>query len=71
MKRFRLKSIVCSFLLTGVALCVSSCKQEHPKDEAMRANRTADSFPAADEDYFHNMDSAIALTTDEIKGRNM
>jgi hypothetical protein len=37
----------------------------------MRANRTAQSFPAADEDYFHDMDDAIALTTDEVKGRNM
>ena len=27
-------------------------------DEAMRAKRTAPSFPAADEDYFHDMDGA-------------
>ncbi len=37
----------------------------------MRADRTAQSFPAADDDYFHEMDGAIALTTDEVKGRNM
>ena len=29
------------------------------------------SFPAADEDYFHEMDGAIPLSADEIKGRNM
>ena len=71
MRRFRFSSFLCPFLLIGLVFCISSCKQEHPKDEAMRANRTAESFPAADEDYFHDMDGAIALTGDEIKGRNM
>ena len=28
-------------------------------------------MPAADEDYFRDMDGGIALTTEEIKGRNM
>ena len=32
---------------------------------------TAASFPQADEDYFHDMDGGVALTPDEIKGRNM
>src|SRR5256885_16486984 len=40
-------------------------------DEARQANRAASSFPAADEDYFHDMDGAIPLSADEIKGRNM
>jgi hypothetical protein len=39
-------------------------------DEARRANRTASSFRAADEDYFHDMDSGIALSPAEIRGRN-
>ena len=39
-------------------------------DEAKLANRPASSFPAADEDYFHDMDGGIQLTADEIKGRN-
>jgi hypothetical protein len=39
-------------------------------DEAHLAGRSADSFPAADEDYFHDMDSGVALTPEEIKGRN-
>src|SRR5689334_9347714 len=41
------------------------------KDEARLAGRAASSFPAADEDYFHDMDGALPLTPDEIKGRNM
>ena len=32
--------------------------------------RTAATFPAADEDYFHDMDGGIALTPGEIRGRN-
>ncbi|MEO8049027.1 MAG: hypothetical protein ABI833_01310 [Acidobacteriota bacterium] len=39
-------------------------------DEARRANRDVASLPAADEDYFHEMDGAIPLTRDEIMGRN-
>jgi hypothetical protein len=40
-------------------------------DEARRAGRTVDSFPAADEDYFRDMDGGIALSPEEVKGRNM
>ncbi len=41
------------------------------QDEARRAGRPASSFTHAGEDYFHDMDNAIALTPDEVKGRNM
>ena len=40
-------------------------------DEARQAGRAAQTFPAADEDYFKGMDGGIALTADEVKGRNM
>ncbi len=40
------------------------------RDEAMRAGREASSFPAAAEDYFHDMDGGIALSEQEIQGRN-
>ncbi len=40
-------------------------------DEARQAGRSAQSLPPADEDYFHAMDGGIALTPDEVKGRNM
>ena len=40
-------------------------------DEAQQAGRDAASFPAADEDYFQAMDNGVALTPDEVKGRNM
>jgi len=45
-------------------------RDNHPLDEAMQAGRDAASFPAADEDYFHDMDGGGTLTADEIKGRN-
>lgn len=40
-------------------------------DEARQAKRSAQSFPAADEDYFRAMDGGIPLNPDEVKGRNM
>ena len=40
-------------------------------DEAMRANRSSDSFKAADEDYFKDMDGGQRFTPEEVKGRNM
>ena len=40
-------------------------------DEARQAGRSAQSLPAADEDYFHAMDGGIPFTADEVKGRNM
>jgi hypothetical protein len=46
----------------------------HVKDEAQLAGLTADDFKAADEDYLHDMDRGpngpVALSPDEIKGRN-
>ena len=53
---------------------VMGCKRApepgHVLDEARAVNRTVASLPAADEDYFHDMDGAVALTPDEVKGRN-
>src|SRR5271169_2055784 len=40
-------------------------------DEARQAGRAGQSFPAADEDYFRAMDGGIALSPEEVKGRNM
>jgi len=40
-------------------------------DEAQSVGRDVASFPSADEDYFHDMDGGIALSPDEVKGRNM
>jgi hypothetical protein len=39
-------------------------------DEARRAGRDAASFPAADEDYYRDMDSGVKLTPDQVVGRN-
>ncbi len=55
-------------LVTG---CKHTPKPGEVRDEARRAGRSASSFPAADEDYFHDMDGGLALTSDEVKGRNM
>jgi hypothetical protein len=39
-------------------------------DEARLAGRDAASFPAADEDYYHDMDGALNLTPSQVVGRN-
>jgi hypothetical protein len=40
-------------------------------DEAQLAGREASSIGPADEDYCHDMDGGLALSPEEIKGRNM
>lgn len=72
--RTRIGVFTLLMLCTGIAL--SACGAGQPKpgtvlDEAMRAKRTAASFPAADEDYFHDMDGALPLTKEQVEGRNM
>ena len=42
-----------------LSLSLAGCNKPeagHVEDEARRAGRPASSFPAADEDYFHDMD---------------
>jgi len=61
-------ALACLIVLTG---CHPATPQPgHVLDEALQAGRQATSFPAADEDFFHDMDGGIKLTPDEIKGRN-
>ena len=64
-----------SLMLTAVVSTIA-CGGGKPRagtvlDEAMLAKRTVESFPAADEDYFHDMDGGAALTKEQIQGRNM
>jgi hypothetical protein len=63
--------------LLVTALFSANCGKQDSKvepggvlDEAMKAERKAESFPAADEDYFKDMDGGVALTANEVKGRN-
>jgi hypothetical protein len=48
-----------------------SAADRSPVDEAQRAGRSETSFPQASEDFFHDMDNAVQLTPDEVRGRNM
>ena len=60
-------ALLCVLLLAGFD---SGPRPGQVLDEARAAGRDAASFPAAGEDYFHDMDGGVALTPDEIKGRN-
>jgi hypothetical protein len=72
----RLGGFGIAMLLWLCALLPAGCgKAEAPapgtvRDEALRAGRTAESFKAADEDYFRDMDGGIALSPAEVRGRN-
>jgi hypothetical protein len=76
MKTWVTRSLVIVLLLLAVIAGISvltwwrNPRIGHVPDEAKRAGREASSFQAADEDYFHDMDGGIALSADEIKGRN-
>jgi hypothetical protein len=61
---------ILSYMLL-LAICDSPPASGQVLDEAQRAGREAATFPQADEDYFHDMDNGVALTPEEIKGRNM
>ena len=55
----------------GLALASAlSCAGRAPLDEAKRAGKTPADFPQDAYDYFAGMDGGVALTPDEIKGRN-
>jgi hypothetical protein len=74
--RARAYATICAALIVAGLLASAGCGAPQPKpgtvlDEAMRAKRTAQSFPAADEDYFHDMDGGLPLTKEQIEGRNM
>src|SRR6185295_15173436 len=66
--------VVAAVVAVGViGFVVSRGRQPKPGtvlDEARSVGRTPESMPAADEDYFHDMDGAVALTPEEVKGRN-
>jgi len=58
-------------LCTGAFASFGCKKQSGPiQDEATQAHVTPESFTHADEDYFHDMDNGVALSADEVKGRN-
>lgn len=58
------------FCLLSLASCTKPGQSGHVLDEARQAGRDAASFHAADENYFHDMDGAIPLSPEQVKGRN-
>jgi cytochrome c5 len=64
-----------AFALIGIGLILTGCGKRPPApgtvlDEAMQVGRAAQSFPAADENYFRDMDGGRELAANEVKGRN-
>ena len=77
-KRERGRSKLLLVLLILIVLAVaaysihwySTPRPGHVLDEALLVGRDASSFPAADVDYFHDMDGGIQLEPPEIQGRD-
>ena len=67
----RLTATWVALVCLGLAACHPEPKSGGVQDEARAAGRTAASFPHAGDDYFHDMDGGLALSPEEIKGRNM
>ncbi len=74
--RLRLTIIVVVLaVVAGGVVLVKWIRSDGPQsgevpDEARVAGRAATSFPAADEDFFHDMDGGLPLTPEQVKGRN-
>jgi hypothetical protein len=64
-------ALACAAVLAALAGPVRAQTAGHVLDEAKTAGRSGDSFPHADEDYFHDMDGGLALSPAAIRGRNM
>lgn len=69
-------TIIRRAMILFALLALSACSKSAPGpgevlDEARQAGRDAASFKHAEEDYFHDMDRGLALSEDEVKGRNM
>jgi hypothetical protein len=63
-----------AILIAICCLALQNCARKTStviRDEPLIAGRDAGSFTPADEDYFKDMDGGIALTPEEVKGRNM
>ena len=61
--------------LSLIAALVSCTSQEKGisglvLDEAKKVGRGVETFPAAEEDYFKDMDGGVSLSTAEVQGRN-
>ena len=63
-----LGGIILVVAAAAAVLALSGPKSGHVFDEAKQVGRTAASFPAADEDYFKDMDGGVALTPTRSKG---
>jgi hypothetical protein len=71
-----IQTIIRRALILFALVALSACGKGAPGpgevlDEARQAGRDAASFKHAEENYFRDMDRGIALSEDEIKGRNM
>src|SRR5207249_7406002 len=67
-----ISALMLAVVAAGLGACgLNAARSGQVLDEAMLAHRTEQSMPAADEDYFHDMDGGVPFSPAEIRGRNM
>ena len=69
-RRLNLSALSILVILAASGCGKGSREPGSVKDEALTVGRTAESLPAADEDYFKDMDGGVELTANEVRGRN-
>ena len=68
-KMFINRLLITAFFAVAVA-CSLFNRSGNVKDEALEHGYDESKLKAADEDYFHDMDGGLQLTTSEVRGRN-
>ena len=61
-------ALLATLLLQG---CSDDATPGHVLDEAAAAGRAASTFKQSEDPYFHDMDSDLTLTPQEVTNRNM
>ncbi|HEX2828955.1 MAG TPA: hypothetical protein VHP37_21575 [Burkholderiales bacterium] len=64
------RTLFCCAVLAGLFAGCGPEPTQPVLDEALAAKRGPETFKAADEDFFRDMDGGIALTALEVQGRN-
>jgi hypothetical protein len=72
MRKLVIVLVILVLIVGAIKLVDTFLKEKHPpfgtvKDEALRVNRDAASFPAADEDYFADMDYGVTKNAEAVR----
>ena len=72
MRKLVIVLVILVLIVGALKLVDNFLKEKHPpfgtvKDEALTVGRTPESFPAADEDYFADMDYGVTKNAEAVR----